>query len=260
MTITPNRVAYGDVIYPPGGTLGPRPQRYYQLVIVYAGAMTALIDGVPVIAGTNTVTFLAPGHTITFLFATDQETHHAWVHISLPELAEEIQQRLLRAAQVVPLSPLMRQLMAQLLSLRATTLPTVDEITQLIAAQMLWLYLGEAEQLTVVGRSTLQIASVEKAQHYINMYFHEPLTLAQIAQVVSLSPAHLIRLFHQQVGMTPLEYVWRQRVKIGVELLEQTRLTVKEIAAYCGFKTGFHFSRRVKEATGLTPTQVRQRQ
>lgn len=257
--ITPDRVTYGEIIYPPGGTLGPRPQRYYQLVIVYSGTMTAQIDGVSVFAGANTVTFLAPGHSITFLFATEQATHHAWVHIALPELAEEVQQRLLQSVQVIPLSLWMKQLMAQLLDLRTATLPTAAEITQLIAAQMLWLYLGEAEQHSVTGRASVQIASVEKAQHYINAYFHEPLTLAQIAQTVSLSPAHLIRLFRQQVGITPLEYVWRQRVKIGVELLEQTGLTVKEIAAYCGFKSSFHFSRRVKETIGLTPTQVRQR-
>lgn len=68
-------VTYGDVIYPPGGTLGPRPQRYYQIVLAYSGQMSAWIDGVPLIAGEKTATLLFPGHTITFKFDLGQERH-----------------------------------------------------------------------------------------------------------------------------------------------------------------------------------------
>lgn len=257
--VTPSGVTYGDVIYPPGGTLGPRPQRYYQLVLVYAGQMSAWIDGAPLIAGENTTTLLFPGHTITFKFDPHQETHHAWMHLTLPDLPEAVRTRLGRIAPVIPLSSVMHTLMEQLLTQRASTLPTASEISEAIALQMFWQFVGEAEQLPACNRSNAPAATVEKAQYYINYHVHESLTLSQIAQSVSMSPTHLIRLFKRALAMTPMDYLWQQRVKMGIELLEQTGLSVKEISVTCGFKTSFHFSRRVKEATGCTPTQLRQR-
>lgn len=98
---------------------------------------------------------------------------------------------------------------------------------------------------------------MERIKEYIFAHLHEELTLTHLTRAAALSPAHLTRLFHSQVGQTPMEYVWQQRVKRGVELLEFTGLTVEQIALRCGFKTSYHFSRRVKAITGRTPTQIR---
>jgi AraC-like DNA-binding protein len=53
--------------------------------------------------------------------------------------------------------------------------------------------------------------------------------------------------------------VWSRRVDAGVELLTGTGLPVGAIAERCGFQTSFHFARRVRRATGATPTEVRRR-
>ena len=56
-----------------------------------------------------------------------------------------------------------------------------------------------------------------------------------------------------------MAYVWARRVDAGVELLSGTGLPVGTIAERCGFQTSFHFARRVRRATGATPTEVRRR-
>ncbi len=84
------------------------------------------------------------------------------------------------------------------------------------------------------------------------------LTLDMIAIAAAVSPAHLIRLFRQQLNTTPMAYLWERRVTQGIELLRQTGLGVGEIANRCGFRTSYHFSRRVRQAAGLSPLEVRQ--
>lgn len=255
--IAPTEITFGEIVYPPGSVLGPRLQRFYQLVLIQRGCVTVWLDGTPLQADADSVILLFPGHEEYFEFARDGETEHTWVHIALPELPRPIKERLNRVAQILPLSPALHTLMRQLLAQRNSTLSTIDEIRKTIAAQMLWCYLGEGETRSAPRSRRNQPSLVERAQNYANLHLTEPLTLEQLAQVVATSPAHLIRLFRAEVGVTPLAYVWQQRVKMGIELLEQTGLTVDQIAQRCGFKTSYHFSRRVKEATGLTPIQVR---
>lgn len=255
--IAPTEITFGEIVYPPGSVLGPRLQRFYQLVLVHRGSLTVWIDGALLQANPASVILLFPGHEEYFEFARNEETEHTWVHIALPELPRPIKERLKRVTPLLPLSSAMHALMRQLLAQRNSTLATIDEIRKTIAAQMLWCYLGEGEARATPRSRRHQPSLVERAQNYANLHLTEPLTLDQLAQAVATSPAHLIRLFRTEVGVTPLAYVWQQRVKMGIELLEQTGLTVDQIAQRCGFKTSYHFSRRVKEATGLPPSQVR---
>ena len=255
--IHPTSVLFGYAIYPPGSTLGPRRWHTYEFVLIYHGSMTVAVNGMPVVAGPNSATLLFPGDEEYFCFAKTCETHHAWLHLALPDLPSAITERVRRLPHVIPLSAPMRALMDHLLELRTCPLPTAQEMMKSVSAQLLWRFVGEAEQLALNNQERLRSALVERVKEYVFAHLHEELTLTHITRTASLSPAHLTRLFHSQVGQTPMEYVWQQRVKRGVELLEFTGLTVEQIALRCGFKTSYHFSRRVKAVTGRTPTQIR---
>ncbi len=255
--INPTSVLFGHAIYPPGSTLGPRRWHTYEFVLIYHGSMTVSINGVPVVAGSNSATLLFPGDEEYFCFSKTGETHHAWLHLALPALASPISERIQRLPHVIPLSAPMHALMDHLLELRTSPLPTAQEMMKTVSVELLWRFVGEAEQLSLNNQERLRSELVERAKEYVFAHLHEELTLTHLTCSASLSSAHLTRLFHSQVGQTPMEYVWQQRVKRGVELLEFTGLTVEQIALRCGFKTSYHFSRRVKAVTGRTPTQIR---
>jgi len=50
-----------------------------------------------------------------------------------------------------------------------------------------------------------------------------------------------------------------QAIEHCEDLLQDRRLTIKQIADACGFCDEFHFAKRFKELTGLTPAQFRHR-
>ena len=116
-----------------------------------------------------------------------------------------------------------------------------------------WRYVGEAES-HVHGPS----GAVESARRFLHAYLADPhVDLERVVRAAHVTPAHLVRRFRAELGTAPIAYLWRHRVDAGLDLLVNTGLPVGEIAARTGFKSVYHFSRRVKERTGVSPTEVR---
>ncbi|EFH88518.1 transcriptional regulator, AraC family [Ktedonobacter racemifer DSM 44963] len=254
----PTKANVGTIHYPSGSHFGPRYQPCLQLVFLHTGRMTVWIDNVAHQAEANTVFLLFPGHQERFAFAESEETHHSWLHLDVPELSPELHTRLLALPRPLPLTPLMQQLIHTALTLQPTRLSTTSELLQSLGTQMLWLYVGEGE-LHMQHKVAPTYATIEQARAYIQDHLHEPLTLEQIAQAVSISPSYLIRLFQAQLHTTPMAYLWQFRVIHGISLLQQTGLSVQAIADQCGFQTRHHFSRRVRQELGYGPQEVRHR-
>jgi AraC family transcriptional regulator, exoenzyme S synthesis regulatory protein ExsA len=61
------------------------------------------------------------------------------------------------------------------------------------------------------------------------------------------------KIFHE----SPARWVLRKRLDLAGELLQNSTMTVSEVASECGFENPTHFSRVFKEKTGISPTQYR---
>lgn len=255
----PEVAGVGEIFYPPGGAFGPRLQNNVQLVMLHTGEMTVWIDGIRFFSPAGTVCLLLPGHQERFAFALDRETHHSWLHATFPALPPAWQTRLACLPWSLPLSPLMAALTAQGLQLSRSFRPTGPAMLKALAAQMLWLYIGEGESQTMSPLQTRQPPVISETLQFIQAHLAESLSLARLAGAVGVSPAHLIRLFHKYCGVTVMAYVWEQRVKLGLDLLTNSGLSVAVIAGRCGFQNSFHFSRRIRQATGYSPLEVRSR-
>jgi len=267
MTASPNQdaalwpefVQVGDIVYPPGGTFGPRLQNYTQLVMVHTGEMTVWIDDKPYFAPAGTVSILFPGHEERFAFAIDSDTWHSFIHMSIPNVTQSLNARLRSLPWPLPLSQPMTELTFSALALRATTLSTAEAMIKALCAQMLWRYIGEGERLMTGNTSATPHPAIERVRQIIQSHLGESLTLESLASAAAVSPSHLIRLFQAEINTTPIAYLWDRRVAMGIELLENTGLSVGMIAERCGFQTSYHFSRRIRQATKLSPLEVRRR-
>lgn len=102
--------------------------------------------------------------------------------------------------------------------------------------------------------------TVEKvAQCIVHMSEHldQPLRVADLAALASLSAAHFTVLFKEQTGCSPRDYLHLLRIHRACQLLHGTVLPVKDIAARLGYQDQFHFSRQFKAFQGVSPTDYR---
>jgi two-component system response regulator YesN len=82
-------------------------------------------------------------------------------------------------------------------------------------------------------------------------------SMSTLARRVNLSSARLRQLFKQDTGRSPLQYVQAVRIQRAAKLLQETYLSVKEIAFLCDVPDVSHFVRYFKNVHGLTPTEFR---
>jgi AraC-like DNA-binding protein len=251
--LIPTRVSVGTVTYPPGGTLGPRRQRDVQLVLVHAGSARVAVDGRERRIAVGEVGLLLPGRRERFAFDPDVATRHSWVQAHVPDLSADLHARLERLPVVLPLTPALDAIAREAVATAASALPTAPTLLAYLAAAALWRYVGEAER-----RLPERVRPVDDARRFIHAHLHDPrLTLGDIAAAAHVTPPHLIRSFRAEHGTTPKAYLWDRRVALGVDLLTNTGLPIAAIAGRCGFATPHHFSRRIRQATGLPPATLR---
>lgn len=95
-------------------------------------------------------------------------------------------------------------------------------------------------------------------KEYIARYYMHPLTVKEIAGIVSLSPAYCGQMFRVATGCSIREYINQVRVNHACALIESENCRMREVAQLTGFCDEYYFSRIFKEITGMTPTLYRQ--
>ncbi|MCV7077277.1 GlxA family transcriptional regulator [Mycobacterium szulgai] len=78
-----------------------------------------------------------------------------------------------------------------------------------------------------------------------------------LAQQAAMSPRHFTRVFTDEVGEAPGQYVERIRTEAARRQLEETNDTVVAIAARCGFGTAETMRRNFIRRVGISPDQYR---
>ncbi len=94
-------------------------------------------------------------------------------------------------------------------------------------------------------------------QHFLLDYIHRNLTeklgVDTLSRKAYMSRNEFFKWFRQQFGITPLEYINRERIKLAKQLLGSQNKTVTETAYQCGFTDVNYFVRLFKKSEGITP-------
>lgn len=92
---------------------------------------------------------------------------------------------------------------------------------------------------------------------YIQAHLSDPLTRESVAEHFALSPNHVSRLFRQQGHHRFVDYLLEVRLEHARELLRESRLPIKEVAALAGFNDHAYFHRVFRKVIKLTPMAYR---
>ena len=110
---------------------------------------------------------------------------------------------------------------------------------------------------TTEGREIKKVANIEKALEMIYHDYQSPLTVDDAAAVTGYGKSNFCKIFKSITGETFHNVLNRQRVESACALLEQTGLSISEIASEVGFGESKTFCRVFKSVTSYTPLEYR---
>ena len=84
------------------------------------------------------------------------------------------------------------------------------------------------------------------------------INLKGVAETVGLSMTSLYRLFKKEIGISPVEYIILERIKLAKQLLQDQSMYVKNVSYEAGFEDANYFIRAFKLHEGITPKQYQQ--
>ncbi len=138
--------------------------------------------------------------------------------------------------------------------------PPADDVAAALRASLQTVLLRTAAGRTDAGPGARQRAStaVRRARALLHDRFDEPLALDEVAGASGLTKPHLVRTFHAEVGLPPIEYLMHLRVARAREGLRAGHSPAAAALA-CGFCDQSHLTRWFKKVVGVTPGQYARR-
>ena len=99
--------------------------------------------------------------------------------------------------------------------------------------------------------------SIQTVKEYIAENLNENLTVGALAKIVNMSSSHFSRVFKQQTGFSPCDYILISRLNRAKYLLQVTDMTVSSIAYEIGFNSESNFIYFFTENEGISPGKFR---
>ncbi|GGG25155.1 AraC family transcriptional regulator [Paenibacillus abyssi] len=93
---------------------------------------------------------------------------------------------------------------------------------------------------------------------YMELHYDRTIALAELAELLKVSPQHVCVLFQQALGVRPIEYLTRIRIRKAKELLLlHPDAEVKAVSTQVGYEHPSYFIKLFKQQEGLTPVMFR---
>lgn len=94
-------------------------------------------------------------------------------------------------------------------------------------------------------------------RRYIDSHFKESLTLEHLAEVAHVNKYYLAHSFKEEFGISPISYQLNRRIEESCYLLQQTDMSLSQIARVLGFSSSSYFSQLFRKTKKITPSDYR---
>ena len=119
---------------------------------------------------------------------------------------------------------------------------------------------GESTKLNAPGSIFPSIPRLDEVFEFIELNYHQPISLKEVAQAVGYSSAYLTDLVRRLTGKTVNDWIIERRIVQACTLLLETNDSVNQIALQVGYQNINHFYSQFRNYHSTTPHAWREAQ
>lgn len=123
--------------------------------------------------------------------------------------------------------------------------------------KMLFIQIEEAVYKINLKREAQLDSVINEAIRYIEVHYSKDITLEEVAQRMNFSPYYFSKMFKKQTGINFIDFLTSVRLENAKILIQESDLSIKEVANRVGYRDPNYFSRVFKKNMGVNPSEYK---
>ena len=225
--------------------------RCFEIILLLDGSMTVTVEKQEYVLTAGDMILVKPN--LIHSLKTPENSHHV-LCIFAPELIAAISDELIRYRLISPVIHDVPELYRHLFE-NANESMNIGGVKGFLytVSDLFYRRLDlEQEDTATRGKHLLQ-----RILLYVDEHMDQPCSVRELGVELHYAPAYLSRFFYTNIGMPYSDYVHNIKISHACYLLRNTRESVTDIAAQCGYASISSFNRNFKQLTGCSPVAYR---
>lgn len=151
------------------------------------------------------------------------------------------------------------QIIARLIWLFTENHPSKDIFAKFMLQELI-IRLMQTEARHVLTENTLALQDHSRLAYviqFIRDHLQNPLTVETLSKKACMSQTHFFRCFKNELGISPVDFINAERIKLAKDLLRHSNRSITEACYASGFNNLSYFIKIFKRGTGLTPSEFK---
>ncbi len=241
----------------PGKVIQLDIKDYHLFHYILAGSGTFIFEDKVYHLKKGDIFYIPPKMTAKYFPSNDNPWVYTWIGFGGTRADKYLKRMDISATNPIyhdnkenELKPLFNELAEKYMRTKYLNIETLAIFMNIMYKMMI---AGHRKEIMLTAKET----HIKMTKQFIENNFQFKLKVTDIASALSISPNYLANIFKEELNSSPKEMLTNYRMMKAMQLLTETKKSIKDIALSVGYENALHFSAEFKRVKKVSPKLYR---